>query len=96
MRFCEDRIIKVLDTKTGLPVTGNNYYVLSYSNGVISINTTVVGKFFLQFYIELAKYAGIKTNTLNLFVNVTATPVDTAPYFSIAPSSSYTIYAGTT
>ena len=77
-----------------MPAVGKSSYVLSYSNGLISINTTTAGMFYLQFYLELAKYAGVKTNTLNLFVNVSATPVNTAPYFSIAPSSSYTIYAG--
>ena len=74
-----------------MPAEGKNLYVLSYNNGLININTTVVGMFRLQFYLELAKYAGVKTNTLNLFVNVTTTPVNTAPYFSLAPSSSYTI-----
>ena len=57
----------------------------------MSVNTTVAGIFRQQFYLELAKYSGEKTKTLNLFVNVAATPVNTAPYFSLAPSSSYTI-----
>ena len=74
-----------------MPAVGKNLYVLSYNNGLINVNTTDAGIFYLQFYLELAKYAGVKTNTLNLFVNVTATPVNTPPYFSITPSSSYTI-----
>jgi hypothetical protein len=54
----------------------------------------VKDQFNLGFYFQLEDFPEIKSNKTVFFVQVTEQPPQSIPYFTIGPSESYTINAG--
>ncbi len=53
-----------------------------------------MGNFYFGYYFKLAEFPEIITNTNYLFINVTDPPPQSAPFFTIGPSTSYTLTPG--
>jgi hypothetical protein len=74
--------------------TGDAASVLTYSSGIITVNSAVSGKFNLGFYFQLANFTEIATNINYLFVNVSSPPYQTPPFYALSPNPTYTLSAG--
>jgi len=68
--------------------------VFDQTTNVLTINPTSAGVFTYNLYFSLSQYPAVTiSNTQSLTVTV-STKSNSAPYFIVAPSSSYTIAPG--